>query len=194
MGVLHALGKALSLDAQNQLAAPGAGGGILRHKRRGGDLPRQGQLHGRQLKLHTGVACRLGHKGRVALALLHHAVQIQLGHGSAALKGGSLGQQGAVFGNQVVPGKSHVGGAFAVACVGVEVGAQQPRGLLPYQVAAVGGLADGLIAGGKVGDHGRPGQCQRAAGRHRAPQILAHFNAQHKAFQLLAAEKQPCTD
>ena len=41
VGVLHALGKALSLDAQNQLAALGASSIILRHKWRGGDKPRQ---------------------------------------------------------------------------------------------------------------------------------------------------------
>ncbi len=34
VGVFHTLGKALSLDAQNQLAALGACG-VLRHKRRG---------------------------------------------------------------------------------------------------------------------------------------------------------------
>ena len=169
VGMLDALGEALRLDAQDQLTAFGTGGGILGHKRRGGDLPRQGQFHRRQLKLHAGVPGGLRHKGGVALALLHHAVQIQLGHSGAAFKGGSLGQQGAVFGNQVMPGKGHIGGAFAVAGVGVEIGTQQPCALPADKLAAVGSLADGLIAGGKVGNHGRAGQCQRAAGGHGAP-------------------------
>ncbi len=65
----------------------------------------RGKADRRQIKFYRGIASRFRHKGRVALALLHHAAKIQLGHGSLTCKGGGVGQQTAVFGNQIVPAK-----------------------------------------------------------------------------------------
>ena len=194
VGVLHALGKALGLDAQNQLAPLGAGRGVLRHKRRAGDRAGQRQLHGRQLKFHSGVAVRFRHKRRVALALLHHAAQVQLSHGILARKRCSVGQQTAVLGNQVVARKRHVGGAFAVACVGVEVRTQQTCALPADKLTAVGCLADGFIAGGQVCHNGSPGQCVGTAWRDGRPQVLADLGCQHKGGQLFAGKQKVRAD
>ena len=74
--------------------------------------------------------------------------------------------------------------------VGVEVRAQQPRRLLAHERAAVIGLADGLVAGREICNHGRA--CERVvrARRQRRPQILAHLDAEAKLRHLRAAEQQ----
>ena len=194
VGMLHPLGKALCLNAQDQLTALGAGGSVLRHEGRAGDRARQGKADRRQIKFYRGIASRFRHKGRVALTLLHHAAKIQLGHGSLACKGGGVGQQTAVFGNQIVPGKGHVGGAFPMAGIGVEIGAEQPRTLPADERPAVGRLADGLITGGEICHHRGPGQRVGAAWRDRRPQILTDLGGQHKGRHLLAGKQQVGAD
>ena len=74
--------------------------------------------------------------------------------------------------------------------VGIQVGGQQPGALPADQRTAIVRLADGFVAGGKIGDHRCARQRVAAAGRHGCPQILAHLNAQHKIGQLLAGKQQ----
>ena len=129
-------------------------------------------------------------KAGVAGTLGLHALAVQLGLSVIARKGRSLGQNAAVLGNEVVPGKHHVGGAFAVPRRGVQVAAQQPGGLVCHQRAAVLGFAHGLVTGRKVCDDSSARQCVEGGGRQRAPQILAQLHTQHKAGHLAAAEQQ----
>ena len=83
-----------------------------------------------QIKLHRGVTIAAQLKAGVAGALGLHALAVDLGLGNAARKGSCLGQQGAVFGDQVVPGEHHVLGALTVAGRGVKVAAEQAGGLV----------------------------------------------------------------
>ena len=92
VGMLHPLGKPLGLDAQNQLAALGAGGGVLRHKRRGGNRARQADFRVTQFKFHGGVAGGFGAEACVAHTLLLQAAYVQLGHGGAARKRAGFAQ------------------------------------------------------------------------------------------------------
>ena len=194
VGVLHTLGKALSLDAQNQLAALGAGSIILRHKWRGGNKPRQRCFCHFQIKADGRVSGGIRRKGCVADALLHHAAKVQLGCGGTVGERLGLAQQCTVFRNQIVGGKGHIGGAFAMPGVGIQVGGQQTGALPADQRAAIVRLADGFVAGRKIGDHRCARQRVAAAGRHGRPQILAHLNAQHKIGQLLAGKQQVGSD
>ena len=129
-------------------------------------------------------------KAGVAGTLGLHALAVQLGLSVIARKGRSLRQNAAVLGNEVVPGKHHVGGAFTVPCRGVQVAAQQPGRLVCHQCAAVLGFAHGLVTGGKVCDDGSARQRMEGGGRQGAPQILAQLHTQHKAGHLAAAEQQ----
>ena len=129
-------------------------------------------------------------KAGIAGTLGLHALAVQLGLGVVARKGRSLGKDAAVLGDEVMPGKDHVGGAFAVPRRGVQVAAQQPGRLVCHQCAAVLRLAHGLIAGRKVCNDGRARQRVEGGGRQGAPQILAQLHAQHKAGHLAAAEQQ----
>ena len=130
VGVLHTLGKALSLDAQNQLAALGASSIILRHKWRGGNKPRQRCFCHFQIKADGRVSGGIRHKGRVADTLLHHAAKVQLGCGGTVGERLGLAQQCTVFRNQIVGGKGHIGGAFTVPGVSIHITVQQ-AGALP---------------------------------------------------------------
>ena len=77
-----------------------------------------------------------------------------------------------------------------MAGVGIEIGAQEPRGLLRDKLTAVFGLSGGLVAGGKIHNDGRAGQCVRRARRQRRPEILADLRRQHEFRHGAAAEQQ----
>ena len=189
MGVLHALGKALCLNAQNQLTAFCAAGGIQRYKRSRRNFTCQRELTGHHLKLHRSISFRLGNKRGVTLPLLNHTAQIQLCKRFLRCKRRSFGQHSTVFGNQIVPGKRHVGGAFAVPCIRIQITAKQAGTLTGYQLSPVRGFADGFIAGRKVGDHSSTRQSMGAAGRYRRPKIFTDLHPQHKGRHLFAGKQ-----
>ena len=190
VGVLHTLGKALSLDAQNQLAALGASSIILRHKWRGGNKPRQRCFCHFQIKADGRVSGGIRHKGRAADTLLHHAAKVQLGCGGTVGERLGLAQQCTVFRNQIVGGKGHIGGAFTVPGVSIHITAQQASALPSHQLPAVGSFAYRFIAGRKVCNHRCPGQRMAAAGGHRGPKILTDFHPKHKLRHLAAGKQQ----
>jgi len=189
VGVLHTLGKALSLDAQNQLAALGASI-ILRHKWRGGNKPRQRCFCHFQIKADGRVSGGIRHKGRVADTLLHHAAKVQLGCGGTVGERFGLAQQCTVFRNQIVGGKGHIGGAFTVPGVSIHITAQQAGALPSHQLPAVGSFAYRFIAGRKVCNHRCPGQRMATAGGHRGPKVLTDFHPKHKLRHLAAGKQQ----
>ena len=190
MGVLDPFGQPLGLDAQNQLAPLCAVGVCLRHKRGGGDKARQLCLAKRQVKADARVAGRRGGKGRAAGTLLLHALQVKFGGRPAVAEGRRFSQQRAVFGNQVVGGKGHIGCALAVTGVGVQIGTEQPPALPGHKGAAVIGLADRLVAGRKVRNHRRAGQRVGAAWRYRGPEVFAQLHPKYKTWHLAAAEQK----
>ena len=190
VGVLQPLGQTVGLHLQDQFAALGAALGVAGHEGCRVDPAGEGGLGEFQIKLHRGVTVAAQLKAGVAGTLGLHALAVDLGLGNAARKGSCLGQQGAVFGDQVVPGEHHVLGALAVPGRGVQVAAQQAGRLVGHQCPAVLGLADGLVAGRKVGDDRGPGQRVEGGGRQRTPQVLAQLYAQHKTGHGPAAEQQ----
>ena len=68
----------------------------------------------------------------------------------------------------------------------IQVGAQQPAGLLAHEVAAIARLADDLIRCGQVDDNMRACLRQRSGRRIRHPQILANFYAEGEQRLLIA--------
>ena len=101
-----------------------------------------------------------------------------------------MGQQLAVFGNEIVPGKDHIGGGFAPAGIGIEVTGHEARALPGDKRTAVFRLADGFIAGGAIGQDGGPGDSMAGAGGRGYPQVLADLDRQFIFRQLPAAEQQ----
>ena len=76
--------------------------------------------------------------------------------------------------------------------VGIEIRAQQPCRLLADECAAVVRLADGLVAGGEIGDDGRAREGVRRARRQRRPEILTDLDRERKGGHGRAAEQQLC--
>ena len=144
----------------------------------------------RQVEHDRLVSRALGLERRAAAALADHAAEVELCAGAARAEGLRFCQQRAVFADEVVRGKDHVGRGFSVAGVGVEIRAQQPRRLLAHERAAVVGLADRLVAGREVCDHGRARERVVRARRQRSPQILAHLGREAKLRHLRAAKQQ----
>ena len=192
MRVGDAFGQPVGLHGEDELAALGAGGAVGRDERRRRDVPRQLHLPQRQVEHDRLVAFALGLERRAAAALADHAAEVELRAGVAGAEGPGFRQQRAVFIDEVVRGKDHVGRGFAVSGVGVEIRAQQPRRLLPHERAAVVGLADGLVAGREVRDHGCARERVVRARRQRGPQVLAHLGRETKLRHLRAAKQQLC--
>jgi len=188
--MIQPFGKAVRLHLQNKLTAFGAALGVAGHKGRGIDPAGQHGLRRLQIELHGLVALTGRLKAGIAGTLGFHALAVDFGLGTAAVKGGVLREDGAVLGNKVMSGKHHVLRALTVPGGSIKVAAQQAGRLVGHQRPAVLGLANGLIAGGKICDHGRTGQRMEGGGRQGAPQILADLHTQHKAGHLAAAEQQ----
>ena len=169
MCVGDAFGQPVGLHGEDELAALGAGGIVGRDKRRRRDGPRERHFPERKMEHDRLVSFALGLERRAAAALADHAAEIELRAGVAGAEGSGLCQQRAVFADEVVRGKDHVGRRFAVAGVGIQVCAQQPRGLLAHERPAIIGLADGLVAGREVRDHGRARERVVRAWRQRGP-------------------------
>lgn len=192
-GVQQALAQAVRLHGQQELGAPCALLGIVRHERvrrhraaeRGGP-----QRHG---KRHGAHALPRGHKGRVAAALGRERQQVELRHEQARLgrEGRVLGEDRAVFRDEVVRGKDGARRRFVRPGVGVDIAAEAARAGCAQQRAAVGGLAGCLGRGRAVGDHGRPGETQPHRRRHRRPHVLAQLHAEAKRRHLRAGKHQP---
>ena len=189
-----ALGQPIGLHGEDELAALGAGVIVGRDERRRRDVPRERHLPQRQVEHDRLVAFALGLERCAAAALADHAAEVELRAGIAGAEGLGLRQQRAVLADEVVRGKDHVGRRFAVAGVGIQVCAQQPRRLLAHERAAVVGLADGLVAGREVRDHGCARERMVCARRQRGPQVLAHLGREAKLRHLRAAKQQLCAE
>ena len=81
------------------------------------------------------------------LTFLHHTAKIQFGDSFFVGEGNCLCQNRTVFGNQIVPGKSHIGCAFSVACIGIQISAQKTSTLPADEFPTVRSFPDGFIAG-----------------------------------------------
>ena len=111
-------------------------------------------------------------------ALLREQLQIDDGGAAAGGKGRALREQAAVFRDEVMAAKYHIGRRFAAAGVGIDVGADEPRGLPHRKRAAVLRFADGLVARREVRDDERSRKRVGDGGRLRHPEVLADLSGE----------------
>ena len=100
------------------------------------------------------------------------AVQSALGAETRRIK-----QDRPVFRDEAMAAEDRVGGRFPASGGGIGISGNASRALLGHEAAAVGGLADQLVAGRGVENEGRPGQRLTAARGDDAPQVFAEFDA-----------------
>ena len=187
-GVLQPLLQPQCGDAQDLAAAAGPVTGVLREKRRGGDIT--GQRCGGRLQRkpdgHEPPLPRAGERGHpppLAAELIHVDLADRQAGGKAPLV-----QQRAVFRDQIMPGEDQVGGGLALPRVGIDIAAHQPGGLPGHQGTPVGVLSHRLVAGGQVQQQGGARPRQRLGGRLRRPQVLADLHPQDKPRHAFTGE------
>ena len=122
-----------------------------------------------------------------AAALAHDALHVDLAHVHTSLKA-ALGEQLAVFGNELMGAENHIGGGFPLVGAGIEITALELGGLHDHQVAAIVVLAPGFKAGGAAADDAGAGGSQFGGRGDRGPQILADLKAQLQILQLPAGK------
>ena len=115
---------------------------------------------------------------RRATALGNQAVKVNVGDGHVAGKQLGRGELGAVFVDEVLPRKDHIGRGLALARVCIGIGTVQARTLIGDEAAAVISLTDNLVRGRRVENHRRTGKRHLSRRGRRHPQILADLNAQ----------------
>ena len=148
------------------------------------------KLNGRGFRRIVGARPR-----RRATALGNQAVKVNVGDGHIAGKQFGRGELGAVFVDEVLARKDHVGRGLALARVRVGIGAIQARALVGNEAAAVIRLTDNLVRSRRIEDHRRTGKRHLGRRRRRYPQVLANLNAQHHILGTLitAAVDKPRT-
>ena len=148
------------------------------------------KLNGRGFRRIVGARPR-----RRATALGNQAVKVNVGDGHIAGKQFGRGELGAVFVDEVLTRKDHVGRGLALARVRVGIGAVQARALIGDKAAAVICLTDNLVRGRRVENHRRTGKRHLGRRGRRHPQVLADLNAQHQVLGTLitAAVDKPRT-
>ena len=132
---------------------------------------------------------------RRATALSNQAVKVNVGDGHIAGKQFGRGELGAVFVDEVLARKDHVGRGLALARVRVGIGAVQARALIGDKAAAVICLTDNLVRGRRVENHRRTGKRHLSRRGCRHPQVLTDLNAQHQILGtfITAAVDKPRT-
>ena len=195
--------EARGLQIEDRLAALGQVAVVGRHKGRArenavdiagiaqdrffGQYALKRKLNGRGLRRIVGARPR-----RRATALGNQAVKVNVGDGHIAGKQFGRGELGAVFVDEVLTRKDHVGRGLALARVRVGIGAVQARALVRDKAAAVIRLTDNLVRSRRIEDHRRTGKRHLGRRGRRHPQVLADFNAQHHilgAFITAAVDK-----
>ena len=122
---------------------------------------------------------------RRATALGNQTVKVNVGDGHIAGKQFGRGELGAVFVDEVLPRKDHVGRGLALTRVRVGISAVQARALVRDKVAAVICLTDDFVRGRRVENHRRTGKRHLGRRGRRHPQVLADLNAQHQVLGAL---------
>ena len=182
--------EARSLQIEDRLAALGQVAVVGRHEGRAGEnavdiagiaqdrffgqYALKRKLNGRGLRRIVGARPR-----RRATALGNQTVKVNVGDGHIAGKQFGRGELGAVFVDEVLARKDHVGRGLALARVRVGIGAVQARALVGNEAAAVIRLTDNLVRGRRVENHRRTGKRHLGRRGRRHPQVLADLNAQH---------------
>ena len=125
-------------------------------------------------------------------ALVAQQVEVDVGDGELAGRREALGlgQRRAVLEDRGLAVPGEIGGGFARARRGVEIGRHAARRLRGAQQPPRLRLADRDVAGRQVGEHRRAGQRRLRAGRHRDPDVLADLGMHDQARHVLGREQQ----
>ena len=118
-------------------------------------------------------------------ALGNQAVKVNVGDGHIAGKQFGRGELGAVFVDEVLARKDHIGRGLALARVCIRIGTVQARALIGDEAAAIVCLTDNLVRSRRVENHRRTGKRHLGRRRRRHPQVLADLNAQHQVLGAL---------
>ena len=180
------LGKACHLYGEYFFAALVKLPAPRRNKRMRVDAPAQCQLarshqFGRHPQRLAGSVCPdTGGKSGVYQTLPAQTLHINLAHHQLLLERETLGsrQQVAVFINQTVSGKHHIGCRLSETRRGKHISRQASRRLLGEQRAEISVLADILRIGRQVEDDLGSLQSQSGTGRYGRPYILANLHAE----------------
>ena len=182
--------EASSLQIEDRLAALSQVTMVGRHEGRAGedtvDVERIAQdrifgQHALKRKLNGHGLRRIvrARPCRRATALGNQPVKIDVGDGHIASEELRRGKLRAVFVDEVLARKDHVGRGLALTRVRVGIGAVQARALVGDKAAAVICLTDNLVRGRRVENHRRTGKRHLGRRRRRHPQVLTDLNAQH---------------
>ena len=117
--------------------------------------------------------------GRRAAALGHQAVKVNVGNGHITGEELGRGKLRAVFVDEVLPRKDHIGRGLALARVRVGIGTVEARTLVGDEAAAIVCLADNLVGSRRIENHRCAGKCHLGRRRRWHPQVLANLNAKH---------------
>ena len=139
----------------------------------------------------AAVAHRIAEAGH-AHPVLRQPLQVNVrrDHLLAVRKALGLGQQVGVLVDQRMPVPGQVGGGFARAGAGIQIGGDALARLRGAEVVAVFGLADGDVAGREVDQHGRARQRRVGARRDGRPHVLANLGVQAEALEVGRLEDQ----
>ena len=182
--------QGVGLNVQNFLAAGLPPGRVRRHKGHGVNKSGEGQILLMQIESHRiegppGLAESV-HPAPLVIEEFH----VDFRTDDARFIPFGLGQQHAVFGDEVVSGKHQIGAALPRPRVGVQIGAQKLCRLAGHQHPPVIRLAHAFVAGGGIGDDRGPRHGQSHARGIRHPQILADFRSDGHFRHLSAPEQQ----
>ena len=122
-----------------------------------------------------------------AAAFIAEPLHVDLGNQQAALKP-FLRQKGSIFGNQLMRAEHYIGRGLPFPRAGVHISAQKFCRLHSHQLTAVLVLANEIVAGGEISNHGGPGLRHFHRGRIRRPQVFADFKAQHQTGNFCAGK------
>ena len=198
--------EARSLQIEDGLATLGQVTMVGRHKGRAGedavDVERIAQdrlfgQHALKRKFNGRGLRRIvrARPRRRATALGDQTVEVNIGNRHIAGKELRRRQLRAVFVDEVLARKDHIGRGLALARVCIGIGTVQARTLIGDEAAAVICLTDNLVRGRRVENHRRTGKRHLGRRGRRHPQVLADFNAHHHILGTLitAAVDKPRT-
>ena len=191
MGVGQTFLQAHGLDRQDLLAALRTGPLVFRHERflRESSCQLCILMADREGDLTQHPPCgRL--ERRIFPALTDDPLDIQLRVYDLIVVAFRLLQDRAVLRDDVVAAEDHIRRGLPLACIGVDIARDQTRRLAGDQLPPVGVLADGLVAGRTVHDHGRPLNGRLNAGRYRRPYVLADLRRHDQLLHLFILKKK----
>ena len=190
--------EARSLQIEDGLATLGQVAMVGRHKRRAGedavDVERIAQdrlfgQHALKRKFNGRGLRRIvrARPRRRATALGNQTVEVNIGNRHIAGKELRRRQLRAVFVDEVLARKDHIGRGLAFARVCIGIGTVQARTLIGDEAAAIVCLTDNLVRGRRVEDHRRTGKRHLGRRGRRHPQVLANLNAKYHVLSALVA-------